>query len=312
MRVLFMGTPDFALEVLKAVYAKDGVDVIGAVTQTDKPKGRGMKMIAPPVKVFAEEHDIPVFQPTTLKDGAFENELKSLDPELIVVAAYGKILPHYVIAYPKYGCVNAHASLLPRWRGAAPINRAIMAGDTVTGVTAMYMDDGLDTGDAILKVEVPIGDDDNVGTVHDKLAEAGGRAICEVIDMIASGSVPRAPQSSDGVTYAEKITKEDCRLDFSLPCREVYNKIRALAPTPCAVTTTADGHLLKITGARMTDKVANALPGTVISTDGGMIEVALQDGTIQIDGVIPEGKSRMSAADYIRGRKVSVCDVLGK
>ena len=312
MRVLFMGTPDFALEVLKAVYAKDGVEVIGAVTQTDKPKGRGMKMIAPPVKVFAEEHDIPVFQPTTLKDGAFENELKALDPELIVVAAYGKILPHYVIAYPKYGCVNPHASLLPRWRGAAPINRAIMAGDTVTGVTAIYMDDGIDTGDAILKVEVPISDDDNVGVIHDKLAEAGGRAICEVIDMIASGSVPRIPQSSDGVTYAEKITKEDCRLDFSLPCREVYNKIRALAPAPCAVTTTSDGKLLKITGAKMTDKVANALPGTVISTDGGVIEVALCDGTIRIDGVIPEGKSRMSAADYIRGRKIAVCDVLGK
>ncbi|MCQ2456047.1 MAG: methionyl-tRNA formyltransferase [Clostridia bacterium] len=312
MRVLFMGTPDFALEVLKAVYAKDGVEVIGAVTQTDKPKGRGMKMIAPPVKVFAEEHDIPVFQPTTLKDGAFENELKALDPELIVVAAYGKILPHYVIAYPKYGCVNAHASLLPRWRGAAPINRAIMAGDTVTGVTAMYMDDGLDTGDKILTVEVPIGDDDNVGVIHDKLAEAGGKAICGVIDMIVSGSVTRTPQESDGVTYAEKITKEDCRLDFSLPCREVYNKIRGLAPVPCAVTTTADGKLLKITGAKMTDKVANALPGTVISTDGGVIEVALCDGTIRIDGVIPEGKSRMSAADYIRGRKIAVCDVLGK
>ena len=174
MRIVFMGTPDYALECLRAVYNNPNANIVGVLTQPDKPKGRGMKMIAPPVKVFAEEKGIPVYQPTTLKDGVFEDTLRELDPELIIVAAYGKILPKYVLDYPKYGCVNAHASILPRHRGAAPIHRAIMAGDTETGVAAMFMDVGLDTGDVIFTSTTPITEDDDVGTLHDRLALIAG------------------------------------------------------------------------------------------------------------------------------------------
>ncbi len=311
MRILFMGTPDFAVECLRAVYANPNSEVIGVVTQPDKPKGRGMKMIAPPVKVFAEEKGLPVYQPVTLKDGAFEETLRELDPEMIIVAAYGKILPAYVIDYPKNGCINAHASLLPRHRGAAPINRAIMEGDTKSGVTAMFMDYGLDTGDMIMAIECYIEDTDDVGTLHDKLALLGGEAMSNVIDRAMEGPLPRLSQSEEGATYAAKITKEDCAIDFSAPLKDVYNKIRGLAPVPCALTHTPDGKLLKITGARMGDGKTDAEIGTVISVDGGEISVACGDGgVICFTGVIPEGKGRMSAADFIRGRKIAVGDRL--
>ena len=305
-----MGTPDFALECLRAVHANPKAEVVGVLTQPDKPKGRGMKMIPPPVKVFAEECGIPVYQPLTLKDGAFEDTLRELDPELIIVAAYGKILPRYVLDYPKFGCVNAHASLLPRHRGAAPITRAIMEGDTVTGVTAMFMDVGLDTGDMIFSLETPITEDDNVGTLHDRLALLGGEAMSRVVDMAAEGTLPRTPQPEDGVTYAAKIMKEDCAVDFSRTCREVLNLIRGLSPIPCAFTRTPDGKLLKLTGAVKSDAKSRGVIGEVISLDEG-ITVACADGTITVTGVIPEGKGRMNAADYIRGRKLSVGDVLG-
>lgn len=310
MKILFMGTPDYAAECLRALYNHDGVEIVAAVTQPDKPKGRGMKMIAPPVKVFAEEKGIPVYQPITLKDGAFEDTLKELDPELIIVAAYGKILPRYVLDYPVHSCINAHASLLPRHRGAAPINRAIMEGDTVTGVTSMYMADGIDTGDMILKIEVPITDTDDVGTLHDKLAVAAGEAMCKTVDLIINGEITRTPQSEDGMTYAAKITKDDCVISFDRPARKVYDHIRALAPVPCAFTHTPDGKLLKFTAATLSDVSAGGkAPGTVVSTDNG-ITVACADGCVTVTGVIPEGKGRMSAADFIRGRKVSEGDVL--
>ena len=310
MRIVFMGTPDYALECLRAVYNNKNAEVVGVLTQPDKPKGRGMKMIPPPVKVFAEEKGIPVYQPTTLKDGAFEETLRLLDPELIIVAAYGKILPKYVLDYPKYGCVNAHASILPRHRGAAPINRAIMAGDTVTGVSAMFMDAGLDTGDVIFTTETPITDNDDVGTLHDRLALIAGEAMSRVIDMAHEGPLPRTPQCEDGMTYAAKITKADCVIDFSRSPREILNLIRGLSPVPCAMTKTPDGKLLKIISAHLIDGYSSAPHGTVLSTDNGEITVSCGGGKIAFTGVIPEGKSRMSAADYIRGRKISDGDVL--
>lgn len=305
-----MGTPDFALECLRAVHSHPGSEIVGVVTQPDKPKGRGMKMIPPPVKVYAEENSLPVFQPTTLKDGAFAEELERLAPDMIIVAAYGKILPDYVIDYPRYGCINAHASLLPRHRGAAPINRAIMEGDVRTGVTAMFMDYGLDTGDMILKLECEIADTDDVGTLHDRLALLGGEAMSRVIDLTLSGNVTRTPQSDDGATYAAKITKEDCLLDFSLTPREVYNNIRGLSPVPCAFTHTPDGKLLKITSAHIGEGKCNDEDGRVVSLDNGEITVSCGGGKICITGVIPEGKSRMSAADYIRGRRIAAGDIL--
>ena len=310
MKILFMGTPDFALECLRAVHAHPEAEIVGVVTQPDKPKGRGMKMIAPPVKVYALENALPVFQPTTLKDGAFEETLKELDPDMIIVAAYGKILPSYIIDYPKYGCINAHASILPRHRGAAPINRAIMEGDSVTGVTAMFMDYGLDTGDMILKLETEITEKDDVGSLHDRLALLGGEAMSRVVDLTLSGEITRTPQTDEGATYAAKITKDDCAVDFTRSANEIYNQIRGLSPVPCALTHTPDGKLLKITAAYVDNTTSDASVGSVISLDDGVIKVTCGDGVIALTGVIPEGKSRMSAADYIRGRKITAGDLL--
>lgn len=311
MRVLFMGTPDLAAECLRAVYEKDGVKIIGVVTQTDKPKGRGMKLIPTPVKVFATEHDIPVYQPQTLRDGAFEDTLSELDPDLIIVAAYGKILPSYVLDYPKYGCINAHGSLLPKYRGAAPIQRAIIDGETVTGITAMYMNEGLDTGDMILKLECPITDEDNFGTLHDKLALLAGESMCRVIDMINDKTISREKQRDDGASYAAKITKEDCAVDFSRSPREIFNLIRGLSPSPYAATHTPDGKLLKLTSAKAPDdEVSDEASGKVLSLDNGMIKIACGGGVISVTGVVPEGKKPMGAADYIRGRRISVGDIL--
>ena len=311
MKILFMGTPDFAAECLRTVLRHDASEVAAVVTQPDRRCGRGMKLRPTPVKTVAEENGITVYQPETLRDGAFESTLREIDPELIIVAAYGRILPHYIISYPKFGCVNAHASLLPRHRGAAPINRAIMDGDTETGITSMYMDDGLDTGDIILMKRIGIGDCDDVGTLHDRLASLAGEAMLETIDRIADGTVTRTPQPESGVTYASKITSADCEIDFSRTAREIRNQIRGLSPVPLARTRLPDGRLLKIASAVSDDDGQFAAPGTVISTDGGEISVACGEGRLRIMSVTPEGRSRMSAADFIRGRGISVGDVLG-
>lgn len=317
MRILFMGTPELAAETLRQIHEKNGVEVVGVVTRPDKPKGRGMKLIASPVKEYALEHGIPVYQPKTLRDGQFSEVLDALDPELIVVAAYGNILPAYVLDYPRYGCVNAHGSLLPKYRGAAPIQRAIMDGECVTGITAMYMDEGLDTGDMIAAYPCPIEDGDDAGSLTEKLAKLAGRAMCETIDAIGAGCVSRTPQPAEGSTYAEKIGREDQRIDFSAPARTVFNRIRALNPAPLAETTLPDGSALKITDARP-DEEANsdhAEPGTVLAADGkgqGRIVVACGEGAVAVTGLIPAGRKKMSAGDFVRGRKIAAGDVLGR
>jgi len=316
MRIVFMGTPDLAKVCLEAVYVHPAAEIVGVLTQPDKPKGRGMKMVAPPVKVFAQEKGIPVYQPVTLRDNAFAEELAKLDPELIIVAAYGKILPAYVLDYPKYGCVNAHGSLLPKYRGASPIQRAIMDGETETGITAMYMADGIDTGDMILKLTCPITDDDDFGTLHDTLAVLAGKAMCMVIDKILDGTVDndRTPQPEAGVSYAPKIEKADTVLSFADTADALFCRIRGLSPMPYAITHTPDGKLLKITSVKRdaSEECRTEAPGTVVDLSEG-IRVVCGDGkTLLFTGVVPEGKSRMTAADYIRGRKIAVGDVLGK
>lgn len=311
MNVMFMGTPELAAECLRAVYEKEGVNVCAVVTRPDKPSGRGMKMVFSPVKEFAVSHDIPVYQPKTLKDGAFQSVLDEHRPELIIVAAYGNILPHYVIEYPKYGCVNAHGSLLPKYRGASPIQRAILDGEKVTGITAMYMDDGLDTGDIIEKYECEIKDDDDFGTLHDRLAVIAGQAMCDVIDRIISGTITRTPQGDEGTCYAAKIEKEETVLDFSLPAQSVLNKIRAFSPVPYAMTHTPDGKALKIAHAVLAQ--GEGTPGTVIETYAkgeGRIVIACGDGAVSVDAVVPEGKKKMSAGEFIRGRKINTGDIL--
>ena len=313
MKILFMGTPDLAAVCLEAVYNKAGVEVVGVLTQPDKPKGRGMKLVPPPVKVFAEEHGIPVYQPQTLKNGAFEDELKKLDPDMIIVAAYGKILPKYVLDYPKYGCVNAHGSILPKYRGASPIQRAIIDGEKVTGITAMYMAEGLDTGDIIKIYPCDITPDDDFGSLHDKLAVLAGEAMCDVIDMTESGTITRTKQDDEKSSYAAKIEKEDTVIDFTKNAEDIVNLVRGLSPAPLAVTRTPDGKLLKLTHAHLSDKAKTDNAGEVVSlSDKGEGEIVLScgNGCISVTGVVPEGKKPMKSADYIRGRRISVGDIL--
>lgn len=304
-----MGTPDFAAVALDAVY-KTGENIVGVVTQPDKPKGRGYTLTPPPVKVKAQELGLDVYQPERVRTEEFASLLSELDPDLILVVAYGKILPENVLEYPKHGCINAHASLLPKLRGAAPIQRAIMEGESVTGVTAMYMDEGLDTGDMILKKYVDITETDNFETVHDKLAVAGAEALTEVVALINRGGITHEPQP-DGATYASKIENVDCRLDFSKSAREIHNIIRGLSPMPLAFTHTPDGKLLKITEASVADdSTSTGAPGEVTDVTGGKVRVACGQGDIYILGAQPEGKRRMSAADLVNGRRIVKGDIL--
>ena len=305
-----MGTPDFAKEILKSLF-ESGETIVGVVTQPDKPKGRGNKLTPSEVKVYASEHGIPVFQPSTLKDGAFSETLEALAPDMIVVAAYGKILPAYVINYPKYGCINAHASLLPKYRGAAPIQRAIMDGERETGVTAMFMDEGLDTGDIVFQDIVSIGEDDNFETVHDKLAEAGARTILKTVECAKREPLPREKQDDSLSTYAAKIEKEDRIIDFTKSAKSVHDKIRGLSPFPRAFCRLPDGRILQITASKTTQFDVPGKCGEVVKVDADGFFVKCSDGCVAVTEVIPEGKGKMSGAAFARGRKVALGDVLG-
>ena len=308
MRILFMGTPEFAVPALDAV-AASGEQLVAVVTQPDKPRGRGYTLAPPPVKVRALELGVPVLQPETIRGDAFAAELSALRPDLIFVVAYGKILPKNVLDFPRYGCVNAHASILPKYRGAAPSQRAIMAGEMLTGVTAMYMDEGLDTGDIILTKKITIEDCDNLASVEKKLAAAGAAALTDVIVGIKERTLIRFPQPS-GATYAAKIEDADMRVNWTQPARRLWCLVRALSPSPLAYTLMPDGKRLKLAAAGYNDKDQNAAPGTVVSVDGGRISVATGHGTFYITECQPEGKRRMTAADLINGRRLAVGDVL--
>ena len=311
MRILFMGTPDFALFSLRAL-VEAGEDVVGVVTQPDKPKGRGYTLTPPPVKVYAEERGLPVYQPNTLRGDEFASLLASVDPELIVVVAYGKILPQNVLEYPKYGCINVHGSLLPEYRGAAPMQRAIMEGKRETGVTTMMMDVGLDTGDMLLVGKIEICENDNFETVHDKLGACGAETLLRTLDALKGGTLTRVPQDGTLATYAAKIEKSDCVIDFSRSAGEVHDQIRGLSPIPLAFTYTPDGKMLKVIATEVAEGSFSANVGEVVSTTDGKITVACGTGAVNLLTVLPEGKKRMSAADFINGRKIAKGDVLGK
>ena len=309
MKILFMGTPDFAVFSLKAL-AESSHEIVGVVTQPDKPKGRGYQLLPPPVKVFAEEKGFDVYQPNTLRSEEFAALLGSICPDIIVVVAYGKILPKNVLDFPRYGCVNVHGSLLPEYRGAAPMQRAIIDGKAVTGITTMYMAEGLDTGDMLLKEEVAIEENDNFENIHDKLGVCGAALIVKTLDLLENGGIERIQQDDSLSTYAAKIEKADCLIDFSKDAKQVHDLIRGLSPIPLSFTHTADGKLLKVLEARIASKegVLGAC-GEVISIDDG-ITVACGKGSVRLTRVLPEGKGRMSSADFIRGRKISVGDIL--
>lgn len=310
MKVLFMGTPDFAVPTLRAI-CENGYDVIGVITQPDKPKGRGHHLMPPPVKEYALERGLPVYQPMTLKGDEFAALLSTLDPEVIVVVAYGKILPVNVLEYPKYKCVNVHGSLLPEYRGAAPMQRAIIDGKSETGITTMLMAAGLDTGDMLLKETVKIGEDDNFEDIHDRLSVVGASLLIKTLKGLENGSIIPEKQDESLSTYAAKIEKNDCELDFSLDAKTIHDLIRGLSPIPLSFTHTPDGKLLKVVKSRVEDyeKTVKALPGTVLSV-GDDIKVVCGRGVLSLLTVVPEGKGRMSAADFVRGRKIAEGDLL--
>lgn len=310
MKIMFMGTPDIAKTSLQALISA-GFDIASVITREDKPRGRKYVMTPTPVKELALEAGIPTHTPGTLRDGEFMKLLEEYSPDLIAVVAYGKILPPEVINYPKFGCINVHVSLLPKYRGSAPMQRAIMEGEEKTGVSIMYMDEGLDTGDIICAEEFPITEDDDFETVHDRSAELGARLLCEVIKKIEEGSAKRTPQDSSLATYAPKIENEDCKIDFSLPAKAVSCRIRGVTPIPGAFAY-HNGKILKLCRVR-TVSSCSGKPGEVtdLCAQGeGSFTVACAEGSLLVSAVKPEGKGVMSAGDFIRGRKISLGDVL--
>ncbi len=310
MKILFMGTPDFAVFSLRALLEKSSHKVVGVVTQPDKPRGRGYTLTPPPVKVAAMEAGIPVYQPATLRDESFLELLDELSPDLIAVVAYGKILPKSVLDFPRFGCINVHGSLLPEYRGAAPMQRAIIDGKPTTGITTMYMAEGLDTGDMLLREELTIETDDNFESIHDKLGEMGASLLVKTVEGLEDGSIVRVPQDDAKATYAAKIEKADCLLDFSCDALALHNRIRGLSPIPLSFTHTPDGKLLKIVAATLVDtEKTHDTYGEVLSIENG-ITVACARGSLRLVTVLPEGKGRMSADDFVRGRKVAVGDIL--
>lgn len=304
-----MGTPEISAICLKKLL-DDGKEICAVVTREDKPRGRGNVMTPTPVKSLALENGIPVYTPKTLRDGEFADCLSKTAPDMIAVVAYGKILPPEVISYPKYGCINLHVSLLPKYRGAAPMQRAIMDGEAETGVTVMYMDEGLDTGDIISTEKFEISDTDDFESIHDRSALIGSALLSKTVDSIFDGSAMRKKQDDSLATYAKKVEKEDCKIDFSLSAKEANARIRGVTPIPGAFCY-LNGKMLKICKADVI--CGDGEPGKVIdlsSAGDGYITVACSNGALRIRSVIPEGKGRMTAGDFVRGRKINIGDIL--
>lgn len=302
MRIIFAGTPDFAANALAALIAA-GHEVAVVLTQPDRPKGRGMKLTASPVKALALEHGLPVWQPEHLKDEVIQQQLRDLNAEVMVVAAYGLLLPASVLKIPARGCLNIHASLLPRWRGAAPIQRAIEAGDAESGVCIMQMDIGLDTGDVLLTKTTPIGPQTNAVQLHDTLTELGAQAIVEALAQLPD--LVALPQPSEGVTYAQKLSKADAQLDWNLSVQQVHDKIRAMNPVPGAWTT-LNGDVFKIWSSEIKEHSVNAVVGSILSVDKNGIAVQAADGVLNITELQASGSKRMSVAAFLAGRTVVV------
>jgi methionyl-tRNA formyltransferase len=297
LRTVFMGTPDFALQTLQGLIDA-GCNMVGVYTQPDRPKGRGKQLAAPPVKELAQKYEIPVYQPLKLRQPEAVAELEALAPDLIVVVAYGQILPKSVLEIPAHGCINVHASLLPKYRGAAPINKAIIDGETETGITTMYMDVGLDTGDMLVKKTLAIGPEETAGELHDRLASLGRETMEETLQQLCAGTLQREVQDDEQSTYASMMKKEDGRIDWSRPAREVHDHVRGLDPWPGAYTT-VNGELLKL--AETSPEAAEGLPGSVIAADKNGVCVACGSGSLRIQQLQLAGRKRLAAADFLRG-----------
>ena len=304
MNIVFMGTPDFAVPCLKALIDSDN-KVTGVFTQPDKPKGRGYKLTPPPVKVLAEENNIPVFQPTSLKKGEdAENALKTLkelSPDLIVVVAYGKILPKEVLDVPKLYCMNVHASLLPKYRGAGPIQWSVLNGEKETGVTTMLMAEGLDTGDMLMKKSTEIGENETASELHDRLSLIGAELLIETIDAIKQGNVTPVKQNDNESSYSPMLTKDMCPIDFSKTAREIHNQIRGLSDWPCATAIMGEKRI-KIYKSHIVENVKGTV-GEIVDADKFIVCCGDNNG-IAVDEIQAEGGKRMKTADYLRGNKI--------
>lgn len=301
LSLIFAGTPDFSVPALEALVAS-GHRVVAVYTQPDRPAGRGQQVTMSAVKQCALKHGLPVEQPQTLKDSAAVERLAKWSADLMIVVAYGLLLPKNVLDTPRLGCVNIHASLLPRWRGAAPIQRAIQAGDKETGVTIMQMDVGLDTGPMLLERITPIAPRETAATLHDRLATLGAEAIIEAIEEIAAGKAKPREQPKEGATYAAKIKKEEALIDWSKSAIDIDRHVRAFNPWPIAETRW-NGQQLRVWEASPMDKQTSAAPGTVTATSSGGIEVATGAGTLQLTRVQTAGRKAMPAADFLRAHR---------
>ena len=300
-----MGTPDFAVPSLEALIGA-GHEIVGVFTQPDKPKNRGMKLQPPPVKVCALAHDIPVHQPVKMKDGTALALIQDLAPDLIVVAAYGRILPQDILDHPKYGCINVHSSLLPKYRGAAPIHWAILNGEKESGVTIMQMALALDAGDILSQVSTPIDPDETVETLHDRLADLGAALLVKTVADIEAGTVTPVPQDEAQSTYAPMLCRALSPMDFSRPARELHDQVRGLIPWPAAVTE-LNGVRCKVFSTTVASETTGKTPGTVLQADKKGLKLACGEGTVlQINELQPDGGKRMKAPDYLRGHPIPV------
>lgn len=307
-----MGTPDFAVPTLKTLIDKH--NVVGVVTQPDKPKGRGKKMMSPPVKEIAVDNNIPVFQPEKIRDEEFISELEKLDADVFVVVAYGQILSEKILNMPKYGCINVHASLLPKYRGAAPMQWAVINGEKTTGVTIMYMEKGLDTGDMIIKKEINIDREETYGSLHDKMAPLGAEALIEALDLIEKGNVTPQKQDDALSIYAKKIKKEFGEIDWNKNSNEILNLIRGLNPVPCAYSF-LDGEVFKIWNAEefINKTNENQTAGTIICVlPKKGFAVKTGNSALLITEVQAKGGKKMNCSDYMRGHTIEVGTVFGK
>lgn len=306
MRILFMGTPEFAVASLKRL-VEDGHELCGVLTQPDKPKNRGMKLIPTPVKEYALTKNLPVFQPQKARDGEAMSIVRQLDPELIVVAAYGKILPEELLNYPKYGSINVHSSLLPKYRGAAPINWAILNGEAETGVSIMYMAAALDAGDVIAQARTPIGPDEDAQTLTARLAELGAVTLSKTVTALENGSATRTPQDESAFTYAPMLSRELSPIDWTRSAHAINCQIRGLIPWPAASTDAVTGEAMKVFRSVETGEQTAAKPGTVLTADKRGIAVACGDGKVlSLTEIQAVGGKRMSAADYLRGHPIQL------
>lgn len=308
MKIVFMGTPEIAVPCLEKLIEENHV-IVGVVTRTDKPKGRGKKLAMPPVKEIAVKNDINVYQPKKARDKDFINEIRVLSPDLIIVVAYGQILPKEILEIPKYGCVNVHVSLLPKYRGSAPINWVIINGEEKTGVSTMYMDEGLDTGDIILQKEIDLNDEITAGELHDKIMYMGADLLKDTVNMIESGNAPRAKQVDSESSYAPIMDKSLGKIDFSKSAKEIHNLVRGVNPWPSAYTN-YDGETMKVWKTKITVEDSTKEPGTIIEVNKDGIKVCTKDKIILLEEIQMPNKKRVLVGEYIKGNTIKTGVVL--